>query len=207
MKIYVGNLSKQVTDAQLNDLAVPYGTLVSANVATDRTSGESKGFGFVEFSNAPLIHPDSHLSIRDVHEAMAALGPDHIVLSTDAFSRWAPPEPECLRMFVEQLAYLGWPPAQLRQMTADNPRAFLGIAHPPHLRNPLCPGQIRAEFGEHAAAGFDRGQLVRVADKDCFGARCCGGGKQLAQIVGAHHGGLIDDDQRLRTELQFVVAQ
>jgi RNA recognition motif-containing protein len=52
MKLYVGNLSKQVTDAQLNDLAVPYGTLVSANVATERSSGVSKGFGFIEFSNA-----------------------------------------------------------------------------------------------------------------------------------------------------------
>lgn len=52
MKLYVGNLSKQITDAQLNDLAVPYGTLVSANVATERSTGASKGFGFVEFSNA-----------------------------------------------------------------------------------------------------------------------------------------------------------
>ncbi|HYR26823.1 MAG TPA: RNA-binding protein [Thermoanaerobaculia bacterium] len=52
MKLYVGNLSKQVTDAQLNDLAVPYGVLVSANVATERSSGASKGFGFVEFTNA-----------------------------------------------------------------------------------------------------------------------------------------------------------
>lgn len=52
MKLYVGNLSKQITDAQLNDLAVPYGTLISANVATERSSGESKGFGFVEFTNA-----------------------------------------------------------------------------------------------------------------------------------------------------------
>jgi cold-inducible RNA-binding protein len=52
MKLYVGNLSKQVTDAQLNDLAVPYGALLSANVATERSSGESKGFGFVEYSNA-----------------------------------------------------------------------------------------------------------------------------------------------------------
>ena len=52
MKLYVGNLSKQITDAQLNDLAVPYGTLLSANVATERSSGESKGFGFVEFTNA-----------------------------------------------------------------------------------------------------------------------------------------------------------
>lgn len=51
MKVYVGNLSKQVTDAQLNDLATPFGTIVSANVATERSSGTSKGFGFLEFSN------------------------------------------------------------------------------------------------------------------------------------------------------------
>lgn len=51
MKLYVGNLSKQITDAQLNELAVPFGTLVSAEVATERNGGGSKGFGFVEFSN------------------------------------------------------------------------------------------------------------------------------------------------------------
>lgn len=51
MKLYVGNLSKQTTDAQLNDLAAPFGTIVSATVATERSSGESKGFGFIEFSN------------------------------------------------------------------------------------------------------------------------------------------------------------
>ena len=52
MKLHVGNLSKQVTDSQLNELAVPYGTVVSAEIATDRSSGQSKGFGFVEFSSA-----------------------------------------------------------------------------------------------------------------------------------------------------------
>ena len=51
MKLYVGNLSKQVTDAQLNDLATQYGKPVSANVATERSSGESKGFGFIEFGS------------------------------------------------------------------------------------------------------------------------------------------------------------
>jgi RNA recognition motif-containing protein len=51
LKLYVGNLSKQVTDAQLNDLATPYGKPVSANVATERSTGESKGFGFVEFGS------------------------------------------------------------------------------------------------------------------------------------------------------------
>jgi RNA recognition motif-containing protein len=52
MRLYVGNLSKQVNDAQLNDLAKPYGKVVSAIVATDRPGGTSKGFGFIEFSTA-----------------------------------------------------------------------------------------------------------------------------------------------------------
>ncbi|MFB9831886.1 DUF6282 family protein [Actinoallomurus acaciae] len=82
---------------------------------------------YVEFCNGPLLHPDSHHTIRDVHDALSAIGPDRAVLSTDAFSRWAPAEPECLRIFVEQLAHLGWQPDRLRRMTVDNPRAFLGI--------------------------------------------------------------------------------
>ena len=52
MKLRVGNLSKQVTNSQLNELAVPYGKVVTAEIATDRSSGQSKGFGFVEFSTA-----------------------------------------------------------------------------------------------------------------------------------------------------------
>ena len=52
MKLYVGNLSKQVNDAQLNEIAIPFGKIISANVATERSSGASKGFGFIEFSTA-----------------------------------------------------------------------------------------------------------------------------------------------------------
>jgi len=52
MKLYVGNLSKQVNDAQLTELATPYGKPTSVSVATERTSGESKGFGFIEFNSA-----------------------------------------------------------------------------------------------------------------------------------------------------------
>ena len=52
MKLHVGNLSKQITDSQLNELAVPFGKVVSAAIATDRSSGQSRGFGFVEFSSA-----------------------------------------------------------------------------------------------------------------------------------------------------------
>jgi RNA recognition motif-containing protein len=48
----VGNLSKEVTDVQLNEMAVPFGIPSSANVARERSSGDSKGFGFIEFGSA-----------------------------------------------------------------------------------------------------------------------------------------------------------
>ena len=51
MKIYVGNVSKDMTDAQLKDLFTPFGTPTSANIAKDRDSGTSRGFGFVEMSD------------------------------------------------------------------------------------------------------------------------------------------------------------
>jgi RNA recognition motif-containing protein len=52
LKIYVGNLSREISDAQLKDLVVPFGTLTSSTVAREHISGESKGFGFVEFGTA-----------------------------------------------------------------------------------------------------------------------------------------------------------
>jgi hypothetical protein len=81
---------------------------------------------YVEFCNAPLVHPDGRLTVRDVHEALSGIGPERAILTTDVFSRWVPPEPECLRMFVEQLAYLGWTADQIAAMVVTNPRAFLG---------------------------------------------------------------------------------
>ncbi len=50
MKLHVGNLSKEVTDTQLGELAKQYGSVLSASVVTEKTTGESKGFGFIEFS-------------------------------------------------------------------------------------------------------------------------------------------------------------
>jgi RNA recognition motif-containing protein len=49
MRLHVGNLSKQMTDAGLNDLAKPFGNLVSAEIATDHATGASKGFAFLEY--------------------------------------------------------------------------------------------------------------------------------------------------------------
>ena len=49
-KIYVGNLSYGVDSEQLSQVFGQFGTVDSSNVITDRESGRSKGFGFVEMS-------------------------------------------------------------------------------------------------------------------------------------------------------------
>jgi cold-inducible RNA-binding protein len=51
MKLYVGNLPYDISDDQLNEMFTKFGTPDSAKVITDRDTGRSKGFGFVEFSN------------------------------------------------------------------------------------------------------------------------------------------------------------
>ncbi len=48
MNIYVGNLTYQVTEDELKAAFQAYGDVESARIITDRDSGRSKGFGFVE---------------------------------------------------------------------------------------------------------------------------------------------------------------
>jgi cold-inducible RNA-binding protein len=49
-KIYVGGLPYSATDPQLHDLFAAHGTVTSARVITDKYTGTSRGFGFVEMS-------------------------------------------------------------------------------------------------------------------------------------------------------------
>src|SRR5262245_36462124 len=50
-KLYVGNLTYGVTDGALGQLFAAHGTVQSAQVITDRDTGRSKGFGFVEMGS------------------------------------------------------------------------------------------------------------------------------------------------------------
>ena len=50
-KLYVGNLGYSVTDADLQQLFSPHGSITSAQIITDRDTGRSKGFGFVEMGS------------------------------------------------------------------------------------------------------------------------------------------------------------
>jgi RNA recognition motif-containing protein len=62
-KLYVGNLSYDVNSSALEQLFSAHGTVNSAEVITDRDTGQSKGFGFVEMS-----------SDGEAQAAIAALG-------------------------------------------------------------------------------------------------------------------------------------
>jgi RNA recognition motif-containing protein len=49
-KLYVGSLPYSTTEQQLSELFAQYGTVQSAKVITDRYTGQSRGFGFVEMA-------------------------------------------------------------------------------------------------------------------------------------------------------------
>ena len=49
-KLYVGSLPYSTTEQQLTELFAPHGTVQSAKVISDRYTGQSRGFGFVEMA-------------------------------------------------------------------------------------------------------------------------------------------------------------
>ncbi|MBI2994877.1 MAG: RNA-binding protein [Gammaproteobacteria bacterium] len=50
MNIYVGNLSYGVTEVELREMFSKFGEVTSVNLISDKYSGQSKGFGFVEMA-------------------------------------------------------------------------------------------------------------------------------------------------------------
>ena len=50
-KLYVGSLPYSVTEDQLRDMFTEFGALESVRIITDKYTGQSKGFGFVEMAN------------------------------------------------------------------------------------------------------------------------------------------------------------
>jgi RNA recognition motif-containing protein len=61
-KLFVGSLPWAISDQQLKETFEAHGNVVSAKVVTDRNTGRSRGFGFVEMENA-----------EDAQKAMKAL--------------------------------------------------------------------------------------------------------------------------------------
>jgi len=63
-KLYVGNLTYETTDSDLQNLFGPFGTVQSAQVIMDRDTGRSKGFGFVEMNSSD----EAQAAINGLHD-------------------------------------------------------------------------------------------------------------------------------------------
>ena len=65
-KIFVGNLSFQTSENDLNDLFAQFGEVESVSVITDRDTGRSKGFGFVAMGDESAEKAISQLNGKEV---------------------------------------------------------------------------------------------------------------------------------------------
>ncbi len=77
MQIYVGNLSFNITEDELREVFAEYGEVSSVTLITDKRTGESKGFGFIEMpvpseAEAAIQSLDGHsVNGRDIKVTQA----------------------------------------------------------------------------------------------------------------------------------------
>jgi len=79
MNIYVGNLSFDETEASLESAFAAHGEVTSARIITDRETGRSRGFGFVEMSDRTQAQAATSARTIDVIEAYRAGDPMNCV--------------------------------------------------------------------------------------------------------------------------------
>ncbi len=66
MKIYVGNLSFQTSEAELNETFSEFGSVQSASLVMDRDTGRPRGFGFVEMADDDARKAIAELNGREM---------------------------------------------------------------------------------------------------------------------------------------------
>src|ERR1700680_1157904 len=70
MKLYVGNLSFDITERTLRELFEPFGTVSEVKLIMDRETGQSRGFGFVTVGNvARKVRRQSRVSMERIRAA------------------------------------------------------------------------------------------------------------------------------------------
>src|SRR2546426_62275 len=131
-KLFVGGLPFATSNDQLRDLFAEIGEVASATVVTDRDTGRSRGFGFVEMATVEAAAPPRVLK---PHLAVGARG--------DLFFRGAPPSP--LRVFRRRgrLDLVAVPVDEL--VVASHQIGPVGPDRhfPPHARPPRYGVEIR----------------------------------------------------------------
>ena len=64
MNIYIGNISYNMTPEEIKEVFLPFGNVLSVKIITDKQSGKSKGYAFVEMEN----DADAEKAIKGLNE-------------------------------------------------------------------------------------------------------------------------------------------
>lgn len=109
-------------------LTHPLSGSVGASVEDQRAIADRGGFIEHVFIGCMPMH--QRLDPRRIVESIEAVGPEHVVLGSDAIEAWNPPAPEVLRMFIATLLALGVSEDAVHLMTHDNPARAVGLSSP-----------------------------------------------------------------------------
>ena len=113
MNIYVGNISRDVTETELKDAFAAFGMVQSASIIKEKYTGESRGFGFVEMSNA-----------EEAKRAIAALNATQMNGRTLTVNEARPQEPRTGGMILARARDR----AELDRLFAEDPFQRAGYA-------------------------------------------------------------------------------
>ncbi|MDO8567452.1 MAG: DUF6282 family protein [Dehalococcoidales bacterium] len=83
--------------------------------------------GFIEHCYITTMPMHQRLELKQVVEHIKAVGPEHVVITTDANAAWNAPPPELMRMFIGSLLQLGIDEAGIKAMAQTNPARLLGL--------------------------------------------------------------------------------
>lgn len=107
----------------------PFSRSVQADPAVMREMADRGAV--IEMTHTHTVMADPPARIVDIYGAVVALRPERVILTTDVFFPWQPPQAESLRMFVGQLRDQGCSEEDLRTMVVRNPARLLATGEGP----------------------------------------------------------------------------
>ncbi len=83
--------------------------------------------GYIEHVFVGAMPMHARLNPQLIVEAIEAIGPEHVLMGSDAIEAWNPPAPEVMRMYIATMLALGVDEDAVHLMTHDNPVAAVGL--------------------------------------------------------------------------------
>ncbi|MBM2825797.1 MAG: hypothetical protein HW402_1461 [Dehalococcoidales bacterium] len=83
--------------------------------------------GYIEHCYITTMPLHGRLELSAIAESIKAVGPEHVIITTDAICAWNAPPPELMRMFIGSLLALGISAEDVKKMSHENPAKLLGL--------------------------------------------------------------------------------